>query len=198
MKTPILLVAALIACTFTKAQSIFSTNEFPIDTSKSVLKWHGSSLFQINDHDGIVQFKKGYLKVENGKLWGGSFEVDMTTIVADDDGPNSGLANHLKNEDFFDVKKYPTAWLSIQKVRTVENGQYEIEANLSIKGIVKPVLFYATLEEVNKRWHLVTKFIIDRSRWNIVYGRNGGDITDPMKNYSISDAIKFDVTIVTN
>ncbi|MEZ4802579.1 MAG: YceI family protein [Gelidibacter sp.] len=197
MKTRLFLLTAFLTYQLTNAQSMLSTNEFLMDLSKSSLKWHGSSMFQFNDHDGTVNFKKGYLKVENGKLWGGSFEVDMTSIVAEDDGPNSGLAKHLKSADFFDVKMYPTAWLSIQKVRSTSEGNYEVEANLNIKGITKPVLFTATLEEVNKRWQLTTKFIIDRSRWNIIYGRNGSGVTDPLKNYSISDAIKFEVTVVT-
>lgn len=197
MKTHLFLLTAVLAYCITTAQSMLSTNDFPLDLSKSVLNWHGSSMFQINDHEGTVEFKKGFLKVEKGKLWGGSFEMDMATIVADDDGANFELAKHLKNEDFFDVKKHPTAWLSIQKVRNTEDGQYEVEANMNIKGITKPVLFFAKLEEKDKRWRMTTKFVIDRSRWDIVYARNGNDITDPLKNYSISDAIKFDVTVVT-
>lgn len=196
MKTHFVLVAALLTFYLTQGQSMLSTNEFELDPIKSTLKWHGSSLFQINDHDGNVTFKKGYLKIQDGRLWGGSFEIDMTTITANDDGPNKGLEKHLKNADFFEVNKYPTAWLSIQKVKLGDDGNYEVEANLNIKGITKPIIFYATLVSVGTNWQLDTKFIIDRTRWNINYGTNEG-IMDPLKNYSISDAIKFEVMVVT-
>ncbi|MCB0445408.1 MAG: YceI family protein [Gelidibacter sp.] len=197
MKTHILFVATLVVSSIVNAQSILSTNQFEIDPSKSVLNWHGSSLFQINDHNGTVQFSSGYLKIENGQLWGGSFKVDMTTIHAIDGGANGELDKHLKNADFFDVTKYPTAWLSIQKVNPIEKNTYEVEANLNIKGITKPVLFVAKLQDVGTNWQLSTRFIIDRSRWNIIYASKGSEIMNPIKDYSISDAIKFEVTIIT-
>ena len=199
MKTHLVSIAAVMACHIMHAQNQFSSNEFQMDIAKSELKWHGGSLFQINDHDGIVQFKKGYLKVQDGKLWGGSFEVDMNTIkTLDTGGANGELDKHLKNEDFFDVKKYPTAWLSIQKVKPIENDMYEVEANLNIKGITKPILFNAKLEEINNRWQMTTKFIIDRQRWNITYGSPDNDVMDPVRDYSISDAIKFEVKVLTD
>ncbi len=197
MKAHILLFTAYLALTTANAQNLLSTNEFPLDLAKSELHWYGSSLFQINEHDGKVQFKKGFLKVQDGKLWGGSFIIDMTTIKAVDGGANDELDRHLKNEDFFDVKKYPTAWLSIQQVSQQKDGKYEIEANLNIKGITQPILFTAELQEKDHRYWLTTTFIIDRSRWNIEYGRNSGGVMDPMKNYSISDAIKFEGVVVT-
>lgn len=198
MKTQLLVCITLLMCTYSIAQNILNTNEFPMDPSKSSLKWHGSSLFQINDHDGTVKFSKGYLKIEKGQLWGGSFEIDMTTIYANDDGANNELAGHLKNEDFFEVKKYPTAWLSIQKVNRLDNGEFEVEANLNIKGITKPILFNAKLQQVDTKWQMTTKFIIDRTRWNIIYGSKGTEVLNPIKNYSISDAIKFEVTVMTH
>lgn len=197
MKTKILIFTAFFTLTFSNAQDLFPTNQYNLNTSKSVLSWYGNSLFQFNEHHGTVQFKKGYLKIQDGKLWGGSFEVDMTTITAKDGGANSELDKHLKNEDFFDVKKFPTAWLSIQKVKHIDNGKYEIEANLNIKGITKPVLFGAELLPEGTTWKFTAKLIIDRTRWEINYGSNEG-VMDPLRNYSISDAIKFDVMIITD
>ncbi|MEO6346723.1 MAG: YceI family protein [Aquaticitalea sp.] len=197
MKPHFFFLAAFLASIIIQAQSIFRTNEFQINTYKSELKWHGSSVFQFNDHDGNVQFKKGFIRVEKDQLWGGYFEVDMNSLVALDDGAQNELRRHLKSDDFFDVKRFPNAWLSIQKVTAQEGGGYEVEADLNIKGITKPVLFDAQLERVGTNWQLTSKFKIDRTRWNIVYGSKGNEVIDPIKNYSISDAIGFEVNIIT-
>ena len=83
------------------------------------------------------------------------------------------------------------------KGKKVGNGEFDVEANLNIKGITKPVLFGAKLQRMDTKWQMTTKFIIDRTRWNINYGSKGSDVFDPIKNYSISDAIRFDVTVMT-
>jgi polyisoprenoid-binding protein YceI len=53
------------------------------------------------------------LAMKGNKLAGGTFTVDMTSLTATDlQGEYQGKLNgHLKSEDFFELKKYPTATL---------------------------------------------------------------------------------------
>ncbi|WP_375239314.1 YceI family protein, partial [Aurantibacter sp.] len=51
---------------------------------------------------------------------------------------NTGLIEHLKNEDFFNVKQFPNAKLVITKTQYHNNKELKIYAELTIKGITKP------------------------------------------------------------
>ena len=74
-----------------------------INVEKSIVNWKGSMLFSFGEHYGTVNFKEGSLEFKNDEIIGGSFVVDMNTMVNTDGDYNEGLVNHLKNEDFFDV-----------------------------------------------------------------------------------------------
>ena len=68
-----------------------------------------------------------------------------------------------------------------------------MDANLTIKGIEKPILFDAKLNTDNTK--LTAKFKIDRTDWDIIYGTKG---KVKVKDYAISDAIEFEVIIIFN
>jgi polyisoprenoid-binding protein YceI len=46
---------------------------------------------------------------------------------------------HLKSADFFDVEKFPTINFASKSVKTKGGGQLEIEGDLTIHGVTKPV-----------------------------------------------------------
>ena len=96
------------------------------------------------------------------------------------------LEDHLKDPDFFDVQKYPTAKLVITKVEYPIPTSLRIEANLTIKGITKSINFNATADYEKKQ--LTTKFKIDRRRWNVNYNSK-------LRDGAISDAIGFEVQL---
>jgi len=62
----------------------------------------------------------------------------------------------------------------------------EIEANMTIKGITKPIKFNADLNYEKKS--LTARFKIDRRKWNVNY-------KSKIKDRAISDAIGFEITI---
>jgi polyisoprenoid-binding protein YceI len=74
---------------------------------------------QASSHDGTVNVKSGNLVLKNGAVVGGEFVLDMTTINSTDlSGEYQGKLNgHLKNGDFFEVEKFPTATYKITSVK---------------------------------------------------------------------------------
>lgn len=187
-----------IIFTFIITLSFLSTiqaqKEIAIDTKKSVVNWKGSMLFGFGEHYGFTKFKEGKVILTENKITGGSFVIDMNTIENTDGGYSSDLVNHLKNEDFFDVKKHPTASLAITKVK-YHNDQktLTVTSNLTIKGITQPVQYEGKIDLGKKT--IKAKLVIDRTQWNINYGSRG--ITN-IKNNIISDAIKFEVLLHWN
>ena len=81
--------------------------------------------------------------IDNGQLVGGTVEVDMSTIEGDDHRSDNNLIKHLKDADFFDVKKFPFSTIAISRVASINVEDNEITGDLTIKGITHPVSFPA-------------------------------------------------------
>jgi polyisoprenoid-binding protein YceI len=178
----------LFAFTFFSIAFLNAQERLPINTSKSEIKWSCDYSFYFSGHFGIVKFKEGHFIKSDGRITGGTFTIDLNTLVATDMNTegNQSLSNHLKDEDFFEVKKYPTATLVITDIRYHDATRFEAKANMTIKGVTLPVKFQAELDFDKKV--MTTKFKIDRTLWGVNYNSK-------LKDKAISDAIGFDVTL---
>lgn len=137
-----------------------------IDVSKSTITWLAKKIG--GQHTGSVNLKEGNLIFKGTKIVGGSFIVDMTTVTATDLTGEylDKLNGHLKSEDFFSTQKFPNATLVFKKIAAKANGIYTITANLTIKGITKPIIF-----DVNSTANSATAIlIVDRTLYDIKYG----------------------------
>lgn len=158
---------------------------YSLDVDQSIINWKGTYAFQFSEHSGTVNFKKGNLLTIDNNISGGTFVIDMNSISNEDYMNKVGPVEHLKNDDFFDVPKYPEALLTIKKVTYFEaDNQHKMEANLTIKGITKSIEFWASVDGNTQT--MSTRFKIDRQQWGITYNNK-------LKNHAISDAIEFEV-----
>lgn len=183
-KNILLIVISLFSITLSQAQEILKIN-----TAKSTLKWYGEYTFFFNGHDGAISFKDGHFIKTNDKITGGEFIIDMNSITNADiktEDANTSLVNHLKDQDFFDVKNFPLSKLVITNVSYHDGTSMQIDANLIIKGITESIRFQAEVDY--KKEQMTTKFKIDRKRWGVNY-------ESKMKNSAISDAIGFEVKL---
>jgi polyisoprenoid-binding protein YceI len=162
-----------------------------VDT-ESVVSWKSSNSF--DSHAGYVYISKGELMIKNSQLIGGTVEVDMNTIEDDNHDRNNGLIIHLKDPDFFDVKKFPFASIAITSVATINAENKQITGNLTIKGITHPVSFPAKIELKDGAMKATGKLVIDRTKWGVRYG--SGKFFDNLKERVISDDIEFNMKIV--
>lgn len=165
-----------------------------IDTNESVVTWKGWNVFSPNSHSGYVYLSKGELMIENGQLTGGTVEINMNTIEDKDHGRNNNLINHLKDPDFFEVKKYPFSTIAITKVASKNAGEKEITGNLTIKGITNVVSFPVKMEIKNGIVKANGRLVIDRTLWNVRY--KSGKFYDNLANQTMSDSIEFHMKIV--
>ena len=145
-----------------------------IDNSISEVEWIGNKIS--GSHNGKVKIKNGYVLKKDDLLTGGEVIIDMESISVDDikhEEWNLSLVEHLKNEDFFDVKKFPTATLKIlssqkSSIKDKLNSNIEILGELTIKNITNkiPMNLYIDFEKNISKGEL----IIDRTKWDIKYG----------------------------
>ncbi|WP_290843437.1 YceI family protein [Flavobacterium sp.] len=169
-------------------------NYVAIDTRKSVVTWKGKNLIGSNAHMGYVHISKGELLIENGQLMGGSAEIDMNTIEDDKHSRKNGLVDHLKDPDFFDVAKYPTAAIVLHKAEA-DGENAKVSGSLTIKSITQPVSFPAKLEVSDGIFRMKGNLVIDRTKWNVRY--KSGKFYDLLADQTISDSIAFHVDIAS-
>ena len=175
--------------------SLDSGNEkYVIDTKESVVTWKGSNLMGSNSHRGYVYISKGELIIKNGQLMGGTAEVDMNTIEDEKHARHNGLVDHLKEPDFFDVKKFPTSTIVLTKTATINSKNMKVAGNLTIKGITQQVSFPAKMEFKNGIAKLNGRLVIDRTKWDIRY--KSGKFYNLLADQTISDSIEFHIKIV--
>lgn len=181
IKSGILAVLAVLTLSF----SADAANKKPINTEKSTIAWVGKKV--TGQHNGTINFKSGSVDLKAGKLVGGSFVVDMTTITVKDlEGDYKGkLEGHLNSDDFFGVTKYPEATFVIT---SVEGSS--VKGDLTIKGHTEKKAFTLT-----KKGNTISGDIkIDRTKFDIRYGSKS--FFDNLKDKAIDDEFELSVNIV--
>ena len=195
MKNTIFILSLFIAT----AANIFAGNEndtFTLNTQSSKLIWKADKV--TGSHSGNLQFKNGSLITKDGKLTGGSFEVDMTSVNSTDlEGEwKQKLEGHLKSEDFFNTEKFPTAKFEITKVEYIstDRAPYKIVGKLTIKGITNEITFNAKVSVDGKTLTATTEFKIDRTKWDIKYG--SGQFFSDLGDKMINDEFLVTISLV--
>ncbi|MFD2869526.1 YceI family protein [Kurthia populi] len=81
------------------------------------------------------------LDINPEDLSGGSiqFEVEIASINTN----NEDRDNHLRSADFFDAETHPTMKFVATDIKKVDDDEYKITGDLSIRGVTKPVTFDA-------------------------------------------------------
>ena len=162
-----------------------------IDISKSSVKWLGEKV--TGSHEGTISIKEGHLHFDNNTFTGGNIVIDMSTIECTDlvGEPKSSIEGHLSSDDFFGIKKYPTANLEIvnaEKIKYSKN-KYKVSAILEIKSIKNNV----ELEVVIDNGSAIVDLVIDRTQYNIKYG--SGSFFDNLGDKMIYDDFKLSVSL---
>jgi len=189
-------ILILSVITLTSFTILTHQDHVKVNTETSTVKWTGSKV--TSSHEGDIKIKSGKLILDHGRLVGGQFEIDMTTIVntdIEDKESRLNLEGHLKNKDFFNVNEHKTASLMITTVKLIEESSYELQADLTIKGITHEIKFNADVEIKGTAFLAIAKIKIDRTKWEIKY--NSGSFFDGLGDYLILDEIEFDVFLLS-
>jgi polyisoprenoid-binding protein YceI len=161
-----------------------------INPAKSTIDWTGKKV--TGQHVGTINLKEGALVFKGNALKGGTFTADMSTIVTTDlEGDSKKqLEGHLRSEDFFGIEKFKTATLVFKKIKSNGNDQYAVTADLTIKGITKPITFNITVKGNTAK----TVLNVDRTKYGIKYG--SGSFFSDLGDKTISDEFVLDVSLV--
>lgn len=179
------IVAALIIATITFAFNTIEDGKKEVKVETSSVTWKGYKV--TGSHMGSIALKAGSLEFKDGKLVGGEFTIDMTTVENTDmEGEyKAKLEGHLKSDDFFGVATYPTAKLVFNKVKSTGKNSYKVTGDLTIKNKTNPVTFdmsvYGNKATANLK--------IDRTKFDVRYGSTS--FFDDLQDKAIYD--EFDL-----
>jgi len=176
------------------------TQVLKVDTSASAMNWLGRKV--TGQHHGTVKISKGEIYLDKNVVVGGSFDMDMKTIVnldLEDAEWNNKLITHLKSEDFFYVEKFPTSKFEIMNVEPLNdaakpNYNYLISGNLTIKNITKSISLPASIKIENEVLNSFADFDVDRTEWEIKYG--SGKFFENLGDKMINDKFGISFKII--
>jgi len=185
IKNTLVIALALTLVSFTT-----SLIKKDVKVTDSTITWTGHKL--TGKHEGTINLKEGTLTFDAKKLIAANFIIDMTSINTTDlkgEG-KTNLDGHLKSDDFFNVKEFPTATFKTTEISLKEkSGSYDVTGDMTIKGITNPVTFTMHVTE-----HSATaKLKVNRAKHKVKYGSSS--FYDNLKDKVISDEFDLDIKL---
>ncbi|WP_207510937.1 YceI family protein [Longitalea luteola] len=165
---------------------------------ESFVKWKGMHVMGGAGHQGYIKPLKGNLAFDaNGSIAGGYFELDMNTITTTDKKDTSsdnGLVSHLKDPDFFDVKKYPRCTFQLTKATKVSgDSSYYLTGQLTLRAITQEIHFPATIVKNGEDIVATASLTIDRTKWGITY--KSGSLLGLVKDELLEDTVPVSLVL---
>lgn len=175
--------------------ALIAQEKYKADTEKSKLEWLSEKITGF--HAGTISLKSGNLELKDKTITSAEFIIDMATIKCTDltDAEyNKKLIGHLTSDDFFSTEKFPTATIKLTKPVSFEKGSALVSADLTIKGITKPIEFRAVIQKLENDVKINANITIDRTKYDVKYG--SGSFFDNLGDNTIYDEFKVKISIV--
>lgn len=176
-----------------KVENVAAAKELAVDVAASKVEWVGSKTG--GQHNGDLKIKSGSVKIDGGKIVGGAFVLDMTSINVLDltDKYKTELEDHLKKADFFEADKHPEGKFEIVSVKEEAGKAGEthlITGNLTLKEKSFSVNIPAKVALSDAGVTASTEqFTINRQDWGINYKSTTKDVI-------INDQMGIKITLV--
>ena len=133
---------------------------------------------------GDFKGMKGIINFDPLKLPTSNFTVTVEAATIDTDSEMRD--DHLKEDDYFGVAKYPSISVKSTKItKSSSAGRYYMFANLTIKGITKPVELGFSAMPKDGGYFFEGEFEINRRDFNV------GD-----KSISLQDKVKISLKVL--
>lgn len=182
MKKALLFLFSIATISFATAQNV--------NIETSTVNWVGTKI--TGAHSGTINLSAAEIKMNDGKLAGGSFTIDMNSLAVTDlqGGGAKKLAGHLMSDDFFGVEAHPTATLVITDVAKAGlRSELTVTGDLTIKGETHSVSFPVEVTADKA----TAKIKIDRTKYGIKYG--SGSFFDNLGDKAIDNMFELNVSL---
>jgi polyisoprenoid-binding protein YceI len=179
MKNTLIILALIASLSVNLKAQTFKAN-----TETSTFGWIGYAAAGTYKATGTLKVSEGNLTLEKSKITKANIVFDMKTISHE----NKDLEEHLKNEDFFDVVKFPKAVFVLEKI--VDN---QAVGTLKIKDVQQKIAFPVVIKKSAKTMEIQANMSINRTDFGIKY--NSTSFFSNLGDYAIKDTFDFKFTI---
>jgi polyisoprenoid-binding protein YceI len=117
---------------------------------------------------GTADFDEENLTKSTGRV-----EIEIASIDTRDERRDT----HLRSADFFDVDNHPTMTFATTSIKHLRDEKYEVEGDLTIRGVTRPVTLQAELTEFitdpwgSRRAAVNVEGEINRTDWGLVWNQ---------------------------
>ena len=163
---------------------------YEIDTEASEIRFIGKNSLMGKKHVGVFKFSEGHITLQDTAIYTAEFMIDMNSLSGKDfeeEESQQNFETHLKNSDFFDVAKYPTATI---KLISSNERIYSVKAQseVTIKGTTKKLGLNVMLGvSGHNELKASGSMILNRTDFGINYG--SGSIFDNLGDNIIDDNV---------
>ncbi|KMV70603.1 polyisoprenoid-binding protein [bacteria symbiont BFo2 of Frankliniella occidentalis] len=147
MKISTLLLPIVAATTLYSAASQAAAVDYQLDAAHTsiVVSWDhfgfSHPTAEIPGATGVIKFDPQHPATSS---------VQVTIPVSNIDTHVPALTKEFQGSEYFDTTKYATATFTSTKVIPRGEHKYDVEGNLTLKGVTKPVTLHATLNKIGE------------------------------------------------
>ena len=165
-----------------------------IDKLASDVQWIGRKV--TGEHNGHIQVSGGFIVKSKGKLKSGEILMDMQSIIVDDiEDPkwNQKLVTHLKDDDFFNSEKYPTAKFVFNKFKG-KGADTHVSGEMTIrdKSVLMNLILNVAVDTDSS--YAMGSIDIDRSLFDVKYG--SGSFFEGLGDKMIMDEFSLNFKVI--
>jgi polyisoprenoid-binding protein YceI len=176
-----------------EANALLDMDALTVNLDSSKISWSGE-MIGIYTHSGLVDLTRAELTLNDGKITGGNFTVDMNSIMPTDKNynPEEGstpekLVGHLQSPDFFDVQNFPEANFVLSRVT-----DSTATGNLTIRGITgEETIENLKIEKQGNLVKITGDLVIKRKAYNVSWDH-------PVKDKILNEKIKVGIELIAS
>ena len=175
MKNIFLILALFIYST------TFAQKETKVSENGQSLTWIGKAAVGGYAPEGTLKIMSGKIVYTSEEIVDLKIVIDMKSLEQE----NVQLRDHLRDKDFFYVKKFPVATFILSEAVKIENGYANILGNMTIRGKTQPEKISALISPSAEGVKIDFKHKMDRTRYGV--NHNSPSIFKKIKENAIAD-----------
>lgn len=158
-----------------------SQNIYTIKKNSNILTWGGKAAVGGYAPEGTLQIQKATISYENNIITALEIIVDMTSLYQE----NKQLSGHLRDKDFFHVKKYKIATFILSEPTDISSGICTLSGMMTIKNAQNKEQIKATVVMQEGIISITFNHNMDRTTYGVNY--NSPSIFKSLKENVIAD-----------
>ena len=152
------------------ASSVPTAGRFVLDPAASSVAVHHKTLWGLVTVHGTFAAVDGAGELREDGSATGTITLDAGSL----DTKNGKRDTHLRSADFFDAANHPSIELEVADVVRKTDTALDVNGQLRIRGIAKPIALTATIAAVDAdAVTLATEFAVDREAYQMTWNQMG-------------------------